>query len=262
MKPYTAILSARFRVLVQYRAAAIAGVGTQIFWGLIRTMIFQAFYRASPHQPIDSAEIVTYLWLGQAMLLLLPWNVDTEIRAMMRSGTVAYELLRPVDLYSSWYMRAIAHRTAPTLLRCVPMFVLAGLFFGLKPPPTLYAAGAWIVTTAGSLALGCAVSTLMNITVVSTLSGEGISRFFPSLVLAGSGMLVPLALLPRWAAWIMAAQPFCGLVDTPFVAYLGHLPPKALALALLHQLVWTVVFVVFGRVLLARATRRMVVQGG
>jgi len=43
-KPYMAVLSARCRMLLQYRAAAVAGFGCQLFWGLIRMMIFQAFY--------------------------------------------------------------------------------------------------------------------------------------------------------------------------------------------------------------------------
>jgi len=47
MQPYLAILSARFRTLLQYRVAGLAGIGTQLFWGLIRVMIFDAFYRST-----------------------------------------------------------------------------------------------------------------------------------------------------------------------------------------------------------------------
>ena len=47
MRPYLAVLSARFRLLLQYRVAALAGFATQLFWGFIRVMIFGAFYRAS-----------------------------------------------------------------------------------------------------------------------------------------------------------------------------------------------------------------------
>ena len=47
MKGYTALVSAHFRTLLQYRAAALAGLGTQLFWGLIRVMIFEAFYSAN-----------------------------------------------------------------------------------------------------------------------------------------------------------------------------------------------------------------------
>ncbi len=45
MTPYLAVFSARIRMLLQYRAAAMAGMATQIFWGWIRVMIFAAFHR-------------------------------------------------------------------------------------------------------------------------------------------------------------------------------------------------------------------------
>ena len=100
MNSYLAVLKARFRLLLQYRAAALAGLGTQIFWGLMRVMIFTAFYHSTTATPpISLADTVTYLWLIQAMLLLLPWRLDAEIQGMIRDGTVAYELVRPIDLY-------------------------------------------------------------------------------------------------------------------------------------------------------------------
>ena len=89
------------------------------------------------------SQAITYIWLGQAMLAMLPWNVDPEARALVRSGAVAYELLRPLDLYGLWYSRAIALRLAPTLLRAAPMFVLALLLFGMEPPAGLGALIGW-----------------------------------------------------------------------------------------------------------------------
>ena len=35
LRPYRAIVSARFRMLLQYRAAALGGLWTQIFFGLV-----------------------------------------------------------------------------------------------------------------------------------------------------------------------------------------------------------------------------------
>ena len=53
IRPYAAILGARFRMLLQYRAAAIAGLWTQIFFGLILIMIYEAFYRSSSATAAD-----------------------------------------------------------------------------------------------------------------------------------------------------------------------------------------------------------------
>jgi ABC-2 type transport system permease protein len=263
MRAYGAVLGARFRTLLQYRAAAVAGFGTQLFWGLIRVMIFEAFYRSSTApQPMAFPEVVTYLWLGQAFFALLPWAVDADVRAMIRTGTVAYELVRPLDLYALWYSRALAARLAPTLLRAVPMFVVAGLFFGMEPPPSLLSGAAWIVTGAGALLLSSAFSTLMTISLLWTVSGEGVSRLAPSLVLLFSGMLLPLPLFPDWAQSLLNFLPFRGLVDAPFRVYLGHIPPERLPFVFLHQAAWTVALVALGRFLLLRGTRRLVVQGG
>ena len=85
MKAYTSVLSARFRTLLQYRAAAIAGLGTQLFWGLIRMMIFEAFYRSSTTpQPMTIDIVVGYVWLGQAFILIQPWGVDPDVRNQIR----------------------------------------------------------------------------------------------------------------------------------------------------------------------------------
>ncbi len=263
MSAYLAIFSARFRTLLQYRAAAMAGLGTQLFWGLIRMMIFEAFYRSTTSpQPMTYPEVVTYIWLGQAMLLIAMYGVDNDVRDMIRSGTVAYELLRPVDLYWLWYSRALALRTGPVLLRAVPMFVLAGLFFGLQAPPSLASAAAWIAATIGALLLSSAIATLLTISMLWTISGEGISRLVPAFTFIFSGMIIPLPFFPEWIQPILNFLPFRGIMDVPFRLYMGHIPPEQAFGVLAHQAVWTVALIALGRWVLGRGARRLVIQGG
>ena len=271
LSPYRAILSARFRMLLQYRAAALAGLWTQIFFGLVLLMIYEAFYRSTMlRQPMTFAEIVTYVWLGQALLAMLPWNADAEIRAMIRSGAVAYELCRPIDLYSLWYVRALAWRTAPTILRAVPMCLIAAVVlpliglgeWRLASPPSVASAAAFGVTLVCTLLLGCALTTLINISLLWTISGEGAVILLTALVTFLSGMIVPLPLFPDWAQPVMQALPFAGLVDLPFRVFTGHIPAGAVAFVLQHQIFWTIALVVFGRWLLSQGMRRVVVQGG
>jgi ABC-2 type transport system permease protein len=228
MSAYLAILSARFRVLLQYRAAAVSGFSCQLFWGLIRVSIFTAFYHSTSNaQPMTFSQVVVYTWLGQAMLAMFPWNVDPDIRAMINSGSVAYELLRPVDLYSLWFTRALAMRTAPTILRAVPLLAIAGLFFGLTPPPSLESGLAWIGATTGALLLSCAITTLLTISLLWTVSGNGIERVAPGIVLILSGMIVPIPFFPKVIQRVIQILPFNGLVDIPFRLYTGHLSPQA-----------------------------------
>ena len=92
-------------------------------------------------------EVITYIWLGQAFLVLIPYQgADPDVRAMVRSGNVVYELVRPTNLYFFWYSRAIAQRTAPGVFRALPMFITASLFFNLQMPPSFSATCAWLVS--------------------------------------------------------------------------------------------------------------------
>jgi len=263
MRPYWAIVQARFRMLLQYRAAALAGLATQLFFGLVRVMLFDAFYRSSTApQPMSYSETVTYLWLIQALLLLLPWGLDFEVRNMIRSGTVAYELARPTDLYWLWFSRSLAMRTAPVLLRATPMFVIAALFLGLQPPASPMAALAALAAILGAALLGCAITTLTTISLLWTIAGDGTARLLGTASMIFSGAIIPLPFFPDWAQTALNLLPFRGLMDTPFRLYIGHLPPQEAIPAIAHQLVWTCALILMGRAILGRSLRRLTVQGG
>ena len=263
MTSYWAVLSARFRALLQYRAAALASLGTQVFWGLIRVMIFQAFFRSTTaEQPMELDDVLTYIWLGQAFLALLPWNQDNELRALIRTGGVGYELLRPVDLYGFWYCRSLAFRTAPTLLRSIPLIAFAGVFMDMDAPASWAAAGAFAASMIGAILLSSAITTLFSISMMWTISGDGVFALAPGIVAILSGMLVPIPLFPDWAQTALNILPFRGMVDTPYRFYLGHIPAADLPFHLAHQLVWIVAIVLIGRWTLSRGLRRLVVQGG
>ncbi len=263
MRAYGAVLAAHIRTLVQYRAAALAGFGTQLFWGLIRVMIFRAFYASTTAvQPMTERDVVSYIWLGQAMLLLLPFGPDKDIRKMVETGSVAYELLRPLGVYGLWYMRCLAARFAPVLLRCVPMFLVAGLFLGLEAPASGLSAVAWLGSTAAALLLSAAFAALLSITLLWTISGEGTSRILAGLNWFLSGLLCPIPLLPDWFQSALRFLPFRGMADTPFRVYVGHIPPSEAGLAIAHQLLWAAAILLLGRALLNWRLRDLVVQGG
>jgi ABC-2 type transport system permease protein len=270
MSAYLAVISARFRTLLQYRGAALAGVGAQVLFGLVRLMVLEGFYRSAAAQPFTFAEAVGYVWLGQFTFTMLPYNLDREVRALVESGTVAYELVRPVDLYFFWYARTLAWRSAPMILRSGPMVLLAALLlpalglgdWALRLPPSVPAALMWAASMVGALAVSSAISTLMSVSLLWTVSGEGIVGLISSLSMLLSGMVIPLPLFPEWAQPILRAFPAAAIMDLPARIYTGHIPAAAAGWVLLHQLIWTVVLVLLGRALLARVARRMVIQGG
>ncbi len=265
-RPYIALFTARARTLLQYRAAAFAGLMTQWVFGFVMISVLIAFYGyAKGEQPMALAQTVTYTWLGQAMLGTLPWNIDRETGESVRTGGVVYDLARPLDLYAHWYARTLALRTAPTLLKCVPMFLIATFLM-----PTPYAmqwpgpAGlcAWLLAVCGGLLLSCSITVLMQTSLFWTVTGDGVTRIMPHVVTFLSGMIIPLPLLPDWLQGFLRFQPFTGVMATPAMLFCGALAPSAVWEALALQLFWTGVFVLAGRALLKKGLGKLSVAGG
>ena len=263
IKSYIAVLSARFRALLQYRAAAFAGFGTQLFWGLIRVMIFEAFYRSSTApQPMTVDEVVTYIWLGQTFLVLIIIHADPDVRDMVRSGNIVYELVRPANLYFFWYSHAIAQRTAPGVFRALPMFITASLFFNLQMPPNISATCAWLVSMLFAVLISAAITNLLNISLLWTISGEGIGYLLTALTWLLSGVTIPLLFFPDWAQATINILPFRYIMDIPFRFYLGHIPPEQIWYHLPFQIAYLIALITVGHLVLTRGIRRLVAQGG
>jgi ABC-2 type transport system permease protein len=260
---YTAIFKIRIKALLQYRAAALAGIATQLFWGLVFTMIFTAFYAESrASTPLSLSQTITFIWLGQALLALLPWKVDKEISAQIRSGNIAYELLRPIHLYGLWYFRSLALLIAPMILRALPIFVLGAFFLGLGAPVSGAALLSFVASACLSSILSAAITTLVVISLFWTISGEGIERLLPHVTVLLTGNLVPLPLFPSFLQPFLSIQPFRGIIDIPCRLYTGVIPASEAPYYLAFQLAWAAILIVIGQWLLKKALKQFVFQGG
>jgi ABC-2 type transport system permease protein len=272
-RPYVAAFSARFLLMLQYRAAAVAGFLTQCWWGAIKIMVYAAFYRASAsafHPPISLAQVATYTWLNQGLLALMPWGADPEIALAMRTGVVMYDRLRPVDAYWYWYARAAAFMTSRAMPRAVLMALVAGVGLpligvqelGWAPPPNVASAALFAISLVLMVWLSSAFMMLINIAVVVTLNDRWVSQSINPFLVVLSGSLVPLALYPHWAQRALFYQPFAGVVDIPFRIYSGNLSGSLALQGLALQLGWTIILVTAGRVWMDCVMGKLEVQGG
>lgn len=126
MKQYLSFLKLRFNVNLQYRFAAIAGLATQFFWGAMLIMIYKAYYNNGVEVDMSWPSLVTYIWLGQALRMLIEFSFsDSDIRDSILSGQVSYELVRPTNIYWLWFIKTAAARLTAALLRFFPILLIA-----------------------------------------------------------------------------------------------------------------------------------------
>ena len=128
--------------------------------------------------------------------------------------------------------------------------------------------GAWTAYPLGviSILLGVSLSFLlrfgMNLIAFWTIDIRGFIGLYFVVVAPFSGLYVPVHLFPDWLKTIAYATPFPSLLQFPIDVLSGRVLGSDALLVVAMQAGWLVLLVVLTRWLMARAARKLVVQGG
>lgn len=267
MKKYLSFFRLRFSMGLQYRAAALAGIVTQFVWGTMEILIFRAFYASDPSAfPMTLEATSAYVWLQQAFLaLFMGWVLENDIFEAISKGNIAYELCRPIDIYNMWYFRTAANRLSRAVLRCMPILIVAALIpkpYGLALPASPAAAAGFILGAVLGLAVTVAITMLIYILTFFTISPAGVRMVATSVTDFFSGSIIPLPFFPDKLRTVMELLPFASMQNVPLRIYSGDLAHAAALRALGLQLFWLAALVLLGKLLMGRAYKNIIVQGG
>lgn len=267
MRFYISYFKLRFITALQYRAAAIAGLTTQFFFGIVFIMVYVAFYESKAATlPMQLNELVSYLWLNQAFFALinLLYN-DIEIINLIKTGDLAYELARPKQIYTMWYAKIIGQRLAMVTLRAFPVLIITMFLpepYNLGLPITLSNFILFLITLLVGALLMTAIVTLYHILMLYTLDEKGITNIFIVLADILSGLVVPIPFFPDWLQKITTYLPFRYVSDLPFRLYTGNISLHDGIIGLIVQLIWLLIIVTISYLLTKKSLKRIVVQGG
>lgn len=268
IKPYQISLF-RMRLFqgLTYRTAALAGIATQFFWGMILIMMFTAFYGTTESvNGFTREHLVTYIWLQQAFLAFIAlWMRDQDLFALIQTGNIAYELCRPINLYSFWYTKLLSTRLASAALRCFPILLVAHFFpkpYNLALPDSAAALFLFIVSILLGVMINVAISMFIYISVFITLSPMGSLLLFSVVGEFLAGMVIPIPLMPEGLKQLLMFLPFRYTADLPFRIYSGNLSVQESLFGIAIQLAWLLLLPLLGNFSLKKALKHLVVQGG
>lgn len=267
MKAYLSLFRIRFIATLQYRAAAFMELFTNFLWGMMEILAFAAFYRANPDSfAMTFPQTVSYMWLQQAFLMLFRgMNWDDSLPATIENGTVAYELVRPSDLYYRWFTQSAATRLANAALRCWLILLIAFLLpqpYRMQLPPDLMHFVLFVVSMLLGLSVVVAFSMLMYISVFYTMSRRGVKLVAGQLSDFLSGAIVPLTFYPPALRKVLELTPFAAMQNMPLRIYNGNLTLQESLEGICLQIIWLIVLWSIGYLWMRRSLHRVVVQGG
>lgn len=264
---YITYFKLKFITTLQYRAAALAGIATQFFFGFVFIMVYMAFYESNVASvPMDLNQLITYIWLGQAFYALTYiYHKDSEIINMIINGNLAYELCRPGNLYFKWLFKIYGSKLASAALKSLPIIIIGFILpspYNITLPNSTYALIGFISTLILGSVLITAFVTLIHVLVLYTLDSKGILTFFRVFAEFFAGSLVPIPFLPKVVQIISKYLPFQYISDIPYRIYVGNVVESTIIPTLIIQVIWIIIIILLGLYLSNKALKRVIVQGG
>ncbi len=234
MRLYLELVKLAFQRTLTYRAATLAGLATNLFWGLLRAAVMVALYGArpggsGPGGPVtDVAGIslqgaITFTGSSQAIIAFLSLFSWFEVMNEIRTGDIGSELLRPFSFFGFWMARDAGSALSNLILRGFTMVAAYALLFHITYPTGAVQWAALVAALALAWAVSFAWRFLVNLAAFWTPDARGIGRIAYTLSNFLSGFIMPLRLYPDWFTHLCKLTPFPALFNTAVETYLGIL---------------------------------------
>ncbi|MEI2777411.1 MAG: ABC-2 family transporter protein [Tetrasphaera sp.] len=262
--PYLLLLRAGFRSQATYRLAAAAGLFTNAVFGVVKAAVLIAAVGAAGGTlaGYSTGEMLAYVWVSQGLIGVVAAMGVAEIGERIRTGDVATDFTRPLDVQGAHLCSDLGARLFTLLPRGLPCVLVGALITGMsmpsRPLPYLLGTIAMLIGAVLSFYCGYAVA-ILGFWVVDV---RGINTLYTVLSGFGMGLYVPVALFPGWLQTLAIATPFPSMMMTPTDIFIGRLDGPDSLRAIGIQLVWVALAAIAGRALTRAGRRRLEVQGG
>lgn len=264
LAPAAALAGAGFRRWSTYRQAAVAGVFVNTVFGVIKLSILLgvADSAGGTVAGYDAASLSTYTWLAQAMIAVVMIFGWTELADRVRTGDVVVDLARPVDLQLAWLAADLGRAGWALFSRGLLPVAFGALVYGLYLPDDRTAILLFPVSVLLAVVVSFACRFILNLSAFWLIEIRGLVMLYVLVSGLLAGHLVPVQMFPDWLRQVAYATPFPALVQTPIDLVTGQAAGTRAVGLVAAQVAWAVAMLLVGRIVLARATRKLVVQGG
>jgi ABC-2 type transport system permease protein len=259
-----ALIRAGFRRWATYRQATLAGAFTNSVFGLIKISILLATARAAGGvvAGYDRAALSTYTWLSQGLIAVVVVFSWTELADRIRTGDLAIDLARPVDLQLSWLAEDLGRAGFAATTRLVFSMLVGAVTFGVTLP---HRVDAWLlfavsVPLAVVISFGCRF--LLNLVAIWLLDVRGVVTLYVLVSNLLCGLVIPVQFFPGWLGAVAHASPFPSMLQAPIDVFTGRSTGWRAVAEVAVQVAWAAALLLAGRLVLRRAVRKLVVQGG
>ncbi|MFC6176859.1 hypothetical protein ACFQAV_08395 [Companilactobacillus huachuanensis] len=262
---YRGVFIYRIKQLWQYKISLTSSLPLYLIRGFLTISILLAFNTLSL-QNNQGKELVNYIWIQTCFApFVSAWIIDSDLNNIIKTGNIAYEYLKPIDLYWAWFIRLVSQRLLTGIISSIPLLLLINFLpvpYALKLQLSQEKLILFIVAISLALILNTVLSLLVYISVFHTFSITGSLLIFGSIMEFLGGLVIPFSLFPENMKKVLNLLPFKYGAAYPFQLLNENELSMASLIGVISQLIWIIIIIVIGKIWLESNIKHIVVQGG
>lgn len=268
LKVYLPFTANTLKQQLAYKGAFYLFILINLFGAFINYHLWMAIYGSSSQAILGGLtqnEMVVYVFMSYVTSSLVMISITSDIGYDIVQGTVAMNLIKPID-----YRASLIAKAAGTMIY---RFLVPGIFIwcGLEiykvqvlgmAPATIVQICLYLLSCIMSFLIYVLFDFCFGMIAFFTTYIFGIQMVKQAIMAFLTGQLIPISFFPETLQYIFNYLPFSSMVYTPVMIYLGKYSGEMLGFVLLRQAVWVVILYLTGSLVWKKVTKRLVILGG
>ena len=237
---------------------------------LMQTIIMTAnafFWRALYGNSQVSAEataedMLTYTVVSAAISIILSTNVERRITQSVQKGSIAIDMLRPVNIFAVFFAEDLGALIALLFQNLLPVLAIGCLVARPPIPHSASGFGLFVVSLCMAFFINWLMAAIFGMWSFRVVNMDSLIQVKKHLIRLLSGSIIPIWFFPQGLRSVLELLPFAYLYQLPLDFFIGHYDTQSAVRGLCVQLFWLILLWVVFLCLQKRVTRRLLVQGG
>lgn len=263
MKAYFFIAKIRIQTALAYRFNVISAILIQCLVMYAMSCFWIAAYGAAEAvSGVSRRDMLTYTIISVIMGNLLTMGVQNRIADSVRKGSVAVDMLKPVNIYGIYLAEDIGDFLTAIFQKAIPLLVVGTIIFGFPAPASSMHFVLFLLSFGIGYFINWILAALLGLCAFKVLRLGPLANAKGFIMKLLSGSIFPLWFFPASLRGVLEVLPFVNVYQLPLGIYIGQYTMREILFRTGLQLFWCVVLWLIFSVLQKKMTAAVLIQGG
>ena len=263
MKKYLFIAKTQIIKSLTYEFNVYGNIVMQTIIMITSAYFWRALYKGQGMVGnVDADSMLTYVILSSVLSVLLITNVERRIERSVEKGTVAADMMKPINIFGVYFAEDIGNIIALIFQNMLPILLIGSLMIRVPRMADIHDLPLFLISVFVSFLINWLISALFGMIAFSAVNIDALIQVKKHLLRLLSGSIIPIWFFPAGAAKVLSLLPFVYIYQLPLSIYIGRGSRSEHLYQMGIQFLWLVILSVVFFYVQNRVTRKVMVQGG